>query len=329
MPPSFDLIRRFPDAPWATEVASAAVTIHFASKLTGEVAHRLRLSPRLGEGLVGVIGGVSVLPLVVFPEGRGIADTSLILQLLQGVHHLDASGVQAVFGIQSEVINILAELGQLHSRKGQIIGTPFTDDVLGIIVLAVVASLAKTGAVDITNVAILIVSSGAFLGGAVRLGRLKTRGNTVISAICFTFLMAFLADALPLGAILGAFVAGLVLDETDTCPELPERIKPVVDLVVPIFFVGVGAKSLLTLLNPRGVENRSELVLAGFIVTLGVLAKLSRGWPVFGQVGINCLAMGLEMVSQGEIGLVFARIGAALGAFDSLELPMATVEELP
>ncbi|XFA72686.1 cation:proton antiporter [Thermosynechococcaceae cyanobacterium Okahandja] len=405
-----------PLLPLATDVAPAAavlasvllslVTIHFASKLGGEVTQRLGLPPVLGELLAGVIVGVSVLHLVVFPEGGGTAGTSVILQLVQWVHHLDTTALGAVFDIQSEVINILAELGviillfeigleldlrqltkvgvqavvvavagvalpfvlgtvglitlfhtptipaifagaaltatsigitskvlaelgQLQSREGQIIvGAAVIDDVLGIIVLAVVASLAKTGTADITHVVVLIVSSVAFLGGAILFGNvfnktfvgvvaaLKTRGNVVIPAIGFAFLMAFLADALQLEAILGAFAAGLVLDETDARHELEELIKPVSDLVVPIFFVVVGAKSDLTLLNPFVTENRAGLVLAGFLVVIGILTKLSSGWLVFGQAGVNRLAIGLGMVPRGEVGLVFAGIGTAVGAFD-------------
>ena len=67
--------------------------------------------------------------------------------------------------------------------------------------------------------------------------RLKTRGNIVIPAFVFAFFMAFLGNAIHLEAILGAFAAGLVLDETDTRNELDELIKPIADLLVPIFFV--------------------------------------------------------------------------------------------
>jgi Kef-type K+ transport system membrane component KefB len=156
-------------------------------------------------------------------------------------------------GITSKV---LSELGQLKSKEGQIIvGAAVIDDVLGIIVLAVVASLAKTGEVDVRNVIYLIVSATVFLIGSILLGGvfnkgfilivegLKTRGNIVIPAFIFAFFMAFLGNAIHLEAILGAFAAGLVLDETDARNELDGLIKPVADLLVPIFFVTVGARA--------------------------------------------------------------------------------------
>jgi Kef-type K+ transport system membrane component KefB len=158
-------------------------------------------------------------------------------------------------GITSKV---LSDLGQLTSKEGQIIvGAAVIDDVLGIIVLAVVASLAKTGEIDVVNVIYLIVSATVFLLGSILLGgvfdktfsavvgQLKTRGNIIIPAFIFALFMAFLGNAIHLEAILGAFAAGLVLDKSDARTELDELVKPISDVIVPIFFVTVGALSLI------------------------------------------------------------------------------------
>ncbi|NUN63239.1 cation:proton antiporter [Pseudanabaena biceps] len=229
-------------------------------------------------------------------------------------------------GITSKV---LAEIGQLKSKEGQIIvGAAVIDDVLGIIVLAVVASLAKTGEVDITNVFVLLISAIAFLFGAILLGgffnntfesivsKLKTRGNIVIPAFIFAYVMAFIGNAIHLEAILGAFAAGLVLDETDARKELDELIKPVADLLVPIFFVTVGARADLTVLNPMIPENRSGLLIATFLLLVAIAGKVITGWVVFGVPDVNRLAIGIGMVPRGEVGLVFAGIGTASGAID-------------
>lgn len=229
-------------------------------------------------------------------------------------------------GITSKV---LAELGQLKSKEGQIIvGAAVIDDVLGIIVLAVVASLAKTGEIDVSNVIYLIVSATVFLIGSILLAglfnqgfvlvveSLKTRGSIAIPAFIFAFFMAFLGNAIHLEAILGAFAAGLVLDETDARNELDELIKPVADLLVPIFFVTVGARADLGVLNPAIPEHRSGLFIAAFLIIIAIFGKLVTGWVVFGQPGINRLAIGVGMIPRGEVGLVFAGIGAASGAID-------------
>ncbi|WP_310486549.1 cation:proton antiporter [Chamaesiphon sp. VAR_69_metabat_338] len=229
-------------------------------------------------------------------------------------------------GITSKV---LAEIGQLKSTEGQIIvGAAVIDDVLGIIVLAVVASLAKTGSVDVGNVLYLIVSATVFLVGAVLLGglfdrgfvaiveNLKTRGSIIVPAFSFAFLMAFLSNAIHLEAILGAFAAGLVLDETDARNELDALIKPVADLFVPIFFVTVGARADLRVLNPTIPANQAGLTIAIFLIVVAVVGKLITGWVVFGKPNINRLAIGVGMIPRGEVGLVFAGIGAASGAID-------------
>jgi Kef-type K+ transport system membrane component KefB len=229
-------------------------------------------------------------------------------------------------GITSKV---LSELGQLKSKEGQIIvGAAVIDDVLGIIVLAVVASLAKTGEIDVANVIYLIVSATAFLLGSILLGgifnktfvaiveKLKTRGNVVMPAFIFAFFMAFLGNAIHLEAILGAFAAGLVLDETDARNELDELVKPIADLLVPIFFVTVGARADLGVLNPTVPENRAGLLIAAFLMVVAIVGKVVTGWAVFGQPGINRLAIGVGMVPRGEVGLVFAGIGSASGVLD-------------
>lgn len=233
-------------------------------------------------------------------------------------------------GITSKV---LSELGYLKSKEGQIIvGAAVIDDVLGIIVLAVVASLAKTGTVDVLNVVYLIVSATVFLLGSIFLGkffnksfvavseRLQTRGKLVIPALIFAFFMAFLANVIHLEAILGAFAAGLVLDETDKRKELDQQVVPIADILVPIFFVSVGAKVDLGVLNPMVPENREGLIIATFLLVVAIIGKLITGWAVTGQGKVNRLAIGFGMIPRGEVGLVFAGIGSASGVLSqSLE----------
>ncbi|MEM6519790.1 MAG: cation:proton antiporter [Cyanobacteria bacterium P01_C01_bin.70] len=229
-------------------------------------------------------------------------------------------------GITSKV---LSELGQLRSREGQIIvGAAVMDDVLGIIVLAVVASLAKTGDVSIPNVAILIASASGFLLGAILVGRgfnkvfgsisdrLQTRGNLVIPALTFALALAFVAQVVHLEAILGAFAAGLVLDETDQRKELDRQIMPIADVLVPIFFVTVGARVDLSVLNPVYPENRPGLIIAAFLIVVAMIGKTITGWAVIGKEPVNRLAVGFGMIPRGEVGLVFAGIGAASGTLD-------------
>lgn len=259
--------------------------------------------------LLGTVGLVTIFHSPVIPAifaGAALTATSI--------------------GITSKV---LSELGHLKSTEGQIIvGAAVIDDVLGIIVLAVVASLAKTGEVDLLNVVYLIVSATTFLLGSILLGKffnrsfsaiadkLQTRGALLIPAITFALVMAFLANVIHLEAILGAFAAGLVLDETDQRKELDQQVLPVADIAVPIFFVTVGAKADLGVLNPAVADNRAGLIIAAFLLVVAIVGKVITGWAVFGKPGINRLAIGVGMVPRGEVGLVFAGIGSASGVLD-------------
>jgi len=226
-------------------------------------------------------------------------------------------------GITSKV---LTELGGLNSKEGQIIlGAAVIDDVLGIIVLAVVASLAKTGEVDVNKVVYLIISASAFLIGSIALGnifnrvfvavvnKLKTRGELVIPAFIFAFVMAYLASVIQLEAILGAFAAGLVLEETDKRKELQKQIVPIADMLVPIFFITVGARTDLSVLNPAVPSNREGLIMAIFLIVVAILGKVITGFSVFNQPQINRLAIGVGMIPRGEVGLVFLGIGSDIG----------------
>lgn len=278
----------------------------------GKVGYQAALVAVVGVAapfLLGTVGLITVFHVPTIPAvfaGAALTATSI--------------------GITSKV---LSELGQLKSTEGQIIvGAAVIDDVLGIIVLAVVASLAKTGEVDLLNVVYLIASASGFLIGAILLGKffnegfvaiadkLQTRGALLIPAFTFALVMAFLANIIHLEAILGAFAAGLVLDETDKRKELDQQVIPIADILVPIFFVTVGAKADLSVLNPAIPENRAGLIIATFLIIIAILGKVITGWAVFGDTKVNRLAIGVGMIPRGEVGLVFAGIGSASGVLD-------------
>ena len=222
---------------------------------------------------------------------------------------------------------VLAELGQLSTEEGQIIiGAAVLDDILGIVVLAVVASLVKTGEIVISNVLILVVSAGAFLIGSIVIGRLispfivglmnemKTRGEVLLTSLVFALILAYIADVIQLEAILGAFAAGLILAETDKRKELEEQIVPVADVLVPIFFVCVGAKTDVSVLNPAVPSNREGLAIASFLIVVAMIGKVITGYTLVNNKEVNKLAIGVGMIPRGEVGLVFAGVGAASGA---------------
>ncbi len=391
-------------------VLLSLITIYFAAKLGGELCARVNLPPVLGELVGGVLVGVSALHLIVFPEGAGVGNDSLIIQFMEATSGLSPESVLSVFQGESEVISVLAEMGviillfeiglesdlkelirvgpqaavvavvgvvapfaagtagliaffgvptipaifagaaltatsigitakvlaeiqRLNSKEGQIIiGAAVLDDVLGIIVLAVVASLAKTGEIEILNVLYLIGGATVFLVGSIFLGRLlspyfvilvekmRTRGQLILSSLTFAFVLSYIAAAIQLEAILGAFAAGLILAETDKRKEIEEQVIPIADMLVPVFFVTVGARTDLSVLNPAVPSNREGLVIAAFLIVVAIVGKVLAGFTVFGKDKLNRLAIGVGMVPRGEVGLVFAGVGSASGVLsDSLD----------
>ena len=274
---------------------------------------------------VGPLAAIVAVVGVIAPFATGTAG----LVYLFGVPVIPAVFAGAALTATSIGITakVLAELGQLSSKEGQIIiGAAVLDDVLGIVVLAVVASLVKTGEIQITNVIFLIVSAGAFLIGSIVIGRfispyfvglvneMKTRGQVLLTALIFAFAISYIATAIQLEAILGAFAAGLVLAETEKRKELEEQVIPLADFLVPIFFVCVGAKTDVSVLNPTVPSNREGLIIATFLIVVAILGKVITGFTVFGQANLNKLAIGVGMIPRGEVGLVFAGVGSASGA---------------
>ena len=291
------------------------IILLFEIGLESDLKELIRVGPQAA--VVAVVG-------VVVPFVAGTAGLILFFNI---------STIPAVFagaaltatsiGITAKV---LAEMQQLSSREGQIIiGAAVLDDVLGIIVLAVVASLAKTGEIEIKNVVILVLGAAAFLIGSIFIGRLlsplfvslvdqlQTRGQLVITSLIFAFVLSYIADAIQLETILGAFAAGLILAETSKRRELEEQITPIADMLVPVFFVTVGARTDISVLNPLVPANREGLIIASFLVVVAIIGKTVTGYAVFGQPGINRLAVGFGMIPRGEVGLVFAGVGAASG----------------
>ncbi|MEO1465409.1 MAG: cation:proton antiporter, partial [Cyanobacteria bacterium J06633_1] len=138
--------------------------------------------------------------------------------------------------------------------------------------------------------------------------------QVLLTGLVFAFVLSYIATVINLEGILGAFAAGLILAETDKRKELEEQIIPVADFFVPIFFVCVGAKTDLSVLNPTVPSNREGLIIATFLILVAILGKVITGFTVFGNPDLNKLAIGVGMIPRGEVGLVFAGVGSASGA---------------
>jgi Kef-type K+ transport system membrane component KefB len=279
---------------------------------------------------VGIQAALVAIVGVTVPFAAGVLGMIYIFHTQPIVAIFAAAALTATsIGITAKV---LSQIGRINTPEGQIIiGAAILDDILGLIVLAVVSGLGQTGSVDISGVFYLIITSTAFLVGAILIGRaltpllakivdtLQTRGQLIVVSLIFAFSLAYIATAIHLEGILGSFAAGLVLAETEKREGIVSDLTPLADAIVPIFFVVVGARTDLSVLNPINPTNREGLLIALFLIVVAVLGKVVTGLVVFGKPGINRLAIGVGMIPRGEVGLIFVSVGATSGI-----LPPAT-----
>lgn len=225
---------------------------------------------------------------------------------------------------------VLADLGRLQTREARIVlGAAVIDDVLGLLVLAVIGGLAggatRGEAGSLASAAVNMGLALAFLAGSLVIGlllgprifriasRLKARGVLLAAGLSFCFIFSWFADRVGLAAIVGAFAAGLILEDADYReftergePGLRQLVEPVADFLVPIFFVLMGARTdLAALLQPR------LLVLAGALIAAAVIGKQVCGLAAI-EKGLDRVFIGIGMIPRGEVGLIIANIGMAI-----------------
>ena len=224
---------------------------------------------------------------------------------------------------------VLRDLNKIKTREARIIlGAAVIDDVMGLLVLAVVASAIRSAAsgaaLSLISIVVIAVKAVSFLLAAILIGhylmpqvfkgagRFKTQGMLLAFSVTFCFALAWMAALVNLAPIVGAFAAGLVLDEVHFKPfnhggqELLESLKPLSAILTPIFFVLMGLR-----VDFRSFA-RADVV--GFAIALTIVAILGKQVCslVVAERGINRLAVGLGMIPRGEVGLIFAGIGSSL-----------------
>ncbi|MBI3899728.1 MAG: cation:proton antiporter [Gammaproteobacteria bacterium] len=255
---------------------------------------------------------------------------------------------------------VFKDRGALQTAEAQIVlGAAVIDDVIGLILLAVVSAIATTGTVGVGTIAWITAKALLFLGAALIVGQLSApiisrwfarittgSGMKFTIAIAFCFVLAYLAQLIGLAPIVGAFAAGLVLDEvifkdydglevipdvrralTDAEPSVRQRVAAVLDnhakhhllsltapvghLFIPLFFVYTGMQ-----VDLRTLADLHTLWIALAVTVIAFVGKLVSGL-VAGKV--NKWVVGWGMAPRGEVGLIFAVVGKQLGVVDDHE----------
>ena len=218
--------------------------------------------------------------------------------------------------------SVFGELKFLKTREGQtVIGAAVLDDILGIVILAVVVALAGGGAFAIGPILQLVVAAVVFVAAALFLSRkaapgfdwlldrLKAPGEVVVASFVVLVLCCFAAQAIGLEAALGAFAAGLILSASKHTDAIQDTVKPLVSLFATIFFVLIGTAMDLSVLNPFEPANRQGLIVAAFLLVVAIAGKVAAGWSYVSKEKTNRLVVGLGMMPRGEVGLIFLGLG--------------------
>jgi Kef-type K+ transport system membrane component KefB len=222
--------------------------------------------------------------------------------------------------------SVFGELKFLKTREGQtVIGAAVLDDILGIVILAVVVALAGGGSFALGPILKLVMAALVFVAAALFLSRtsapafdwvldqLRAPGEVVVAGFVVLTLCCFAAQAIGLEAALGAFAAGLILSASRHTEAIQETVKPLVALFATVFFVLIGTGMDLSVLNPLDPDNRQGLVLAAFLLVVAIAGKVAAGWSYWSKEKTNRLVVGLGMMPRGEVGLIFLGLGSQAG----------------
>ena len=269
---------------------------------------------------------------VVLPVALGFAAVSFLRPDISLTADLFIAATLAATSV-GITANVLQEMQRSRSREGHIIlGAAVCDDILGLILLAVVSGMVVSGSVHVVEVITVIVLSTAFLMAAVFLGprivrflasimqRLDIVEAKMFTSYLFVMVLAWVANVAGLATIIGAFAAGVVLHDSyfrgyqnshkkERVVSIRELIMPLEVILVPIFFILMGIQVKL-----ESFLSWPVMVLAVGLLVAAFVGKLVSGAGA--RAPSDKLVIGIGMLPRGEVGLVFAAIGRTLGIID-------------
>ncbi len=222
---------------------------------------------------------------------------------------------------------VLKEMKKLHTREAKtILGAAMLDDILGLVILAIVSSIVIRGVVDIGEVSQIVILAIVFFSSALLIGPwLLKKGVAFFSFlelwevklfISFIFVMtlAWLATLVQLATIIGAFAAGIIIHdgffkqekEQKKALSIKDLLSPFESILAPLFFVLIGIQVKL-----EAFFDGHVLLLATGLIVAAIIGKLVSG--LGGNPKDDRILIGVGMLPRGEVGLVFASIGITLG----------------
>lgn len=281
--------------------------------------------------LISVGGTAAMVALVgvALPFGLGFAIGTAL-----GFGQLPTLVIAAALTATSVGITarVLSDLGRLDDTESQVVlGAAVIDDIIGLIILAVVSKLVAGGELTPLGVTVTTLTAFGFVVAALLVGRftipplfgllrrLSTEQTVAIMGLVVAFLVAVLADAVGSALIIGAFTAGLVFAPTAHAHAIELGVVRLGHFFVPIFFVWVGASvDVRTFADPR------VLLVGGLLIVAAIIGKLAAGFAPFWFKGRK-LVVGVGMIPRGEVGLIFAQTGFSAGVLSSGDFSALTL----
>lgn len=212
---------------------------------------------------------------------------------------------------------VLADLHVLSEYTAKIIlGAAVFDDILGMVLLAVVAGLTSHGGLEWLHLGILIGEAAAFALFMMfvaprivrrlrpRVEKLSTENASLIVALALCLFLSWLAAKIGMAAIIGAFFAGMMFADYAPQWNLPIRVSGITEFLAPFFFFTIGSRLNLHLFSEGVLFDAviiSLLAIVSKVIGCG-LPMLSKGWPSVFRVGIG-------MMPRGEVALIVALVG--------------------
>ena len=257
--------------------------------------------------LVAVAGIVAPFVLgFAYMKWRGDASSEAIF--------VGAAMVATSVGITARV---LADLHVLATRTAKIIlGAAVFDDILGMVLLAVVAGLASSGGLEWVHLSVLCLEAAAFalfmLFVAPRIvrriqpgmDRLSTQHAPLMVALALCLFLSWLSAKIGMAAIIGAFFAGLMFADYAPRWDLRPRVGGITEFLAPFFFFTIGSRLNVHLFT-------GNILLAAIVIS--VLAIVSKvvgcGLPLWRDGWVSALQVGVGMMPRGEVALIVALVG--------------------
>ncbi len=236
-------------------------------------------------------------------------------------------------------LRVFKDLGKERSKEAQIVvGAAVLDDIIGVVLLVILADFAFTGEVNLQNLTKILLLLGIYFAVAPVLAKVLSKfihhydrnyrrvpgfiPTVIVSLILF---FAYVAHFLGIPEIVGAFAAGVALsrrfflpfgivwrDKEEFIREVENQMKPLIYLFTPIFFVSVGLSMNLKVID---FSSPDFWVLTLLLLLVAVVGKVAGGFSMVNKSFKERLIVGVSMVPRGEVGLIFAELGRTAGVF--------------